>query len=130
LISKRVDAVKNIGIGIIALLSIMDEKILVTNDKKKLINKNWTDVVKYISNPGIIIQNFRKVLTYIDNGHAKPGNIKEFEFHYLEAAQESTAFQITQQYPELNYILEFLKAAVDYINVNKLLPIIQNTCSL
>ena len=56
-----------IGIMLLLLFSNIDPKIKLTNDKKKLMDKQWDAVFRYFANHGRVKQNLQKVKVCLDH---------------------------------------------------------------
>ena len=61
----------NVGVALLYFIASLDTSILLTNDKRSLLNPTWDEVKKQFSNGGRIVSMFKKVKEYIENDMIK-----------------------------------------------------------
>ncbi len=57
----------NVGVSLLYYIVQLDTSILLTNDKKALLQPTWDEVKKQFSNGGTIVTNLKKLKEYIEN---------------------------------------------------------------
>lgn len=56
-----------IGLSIVYYLVAFESSILLSNDKKVILNQSWDEIKKQFSNGGKIVSLLKKVKDYIEN---------------------------------------------------------------
>lgn len=58
---------KQIGLALMYYFVNQDSSILLTTDRKTIVNQSWEDIKKLFSNGGKIIYSLKKVKDYVEN---------------------------------------------------------------
>ena len=85
------------------------EGLVLTTDKKRLVDTSWNQIAKILSSPGKIIQGLRSLKEYILQSAIKPFLLNISKTHLLEAQNQSFSTNSSDiMIKDLNKLLDFL----------------------